>query len=78
MSVTPDVSHVEMWPYVASAAVGSEIHALTAVRMLLSSIASAPRGLLKARAMPINASLIMPQLWAAHAPCDPGKKVEAC
>ena len=39
MSVTPDVSHVEMWPYVASAAVSSESHAATASRMLLSSIA---------------------------------------
>jgi hypothetical protein len=36
MSVTPDVSHVEMWPYVASAAVASESHAATAVLMLLS------------------------------------------
>ena len=36
MSVTLPVSHVEMWPYVASAAVASEIHALTAVLMLLS------------------------------------------
>ena len=67
MSVTPDVSHVEIWPYVASAAAGFESQASTAVRMLLSSIASAPR-LLKARAMPINASLIVPQLRAAHAP----------
>jgi len=31
MSVTPDVSHVEMWPCVASAAAGFESHALTAV-----------------------------------------------
>ena len=31
MSVTPDVSHVEMWPYVASAAVASESHAATAI-----------------------------------------------
>ena len=30
MSVTPDVSHVEMWPYVASADVASESHAATA------------------------------------------------
>ena len=37
MSVTPPVAHVEMWPYVASAAVGSESHAATAVRMLVSS-----------------------------------------
>ena len=36
MSVTPDVSHVEMGPYVASAAVASEAHATTAVLMLLS------------------------------------------
>ena len=36
MSVTPDVSHVEMWPYVASAAVASASHAATAVLMLLS------------------------------------------
>ena len=37
MSVTPDVSHVEMWPYVASAAVASASHAVTAVRMVVSS-----------------------------------------
>ena len=30
MSVTSPVSHVEMWPYVASAAVASESHAATA------------------------------------------------
>ena len=30
MSVTPLVCHVEMWPYVASAAVASESHAATA------------------------------------------------
>ena len=38
MSFTPDVSHVEMWPYVASAAVASASHALTAVRIVVSSI----------------------------------------
>ena len=38
MSVTPPVSHVEMWPYVASAAVASESHEATAVRILESSI----------------------------------------
>ena len=37
MSVTLPVSHVEMWPYVASAAVTFESHAATAVRMLVSS-----------------------------------------
>tara|TARA_B100000683_G_scaffold136313_1_gene133069 strand:- start:43 stop:312 length:270 start_codon:yes stop_codon:yes gene_type:complete len=37
MSVTPPVSHVEMWPYVASAAVASASHAVTAVRMVVSS-----------------------------------------
>ena len=31
MSVTPEVSHVEMWPYVASAAVGFASHASRAV-----------------------------------------------
>merc|ERR1739841_226659 len=36
MSVTSDVSHVEMWPYVASAAVASASHAVTAVRILSS------------------------------------------
>ena len=36
MSVTPDVSHVEMWPYVASAAARSSIQARTAVRILSS------------------------------------------
>ena len=39
MSVTPQVFHVEMWPYVASAAALSESHALTAVLMLLSVMA---------------------------------------
>ena len=38
ISVTSDVSHVEMWPYVASAAVASAIHAATASLMLLSSM----------------------------------------
>jgi len=37
MSVTPDVSHVEMWPYVASAAVASESHWVTAVLIVVSS-----------------------------------------
>ena len=36
MSVTPPVSHVEMWPYAASAAVAFESHAATAVLMVLS------------------------------------------
>ena len=39
MFVTPDVSQVEMWPYVASAAVGSASHASTAVWMLSLSSA---------------------------------------
>ena len=39
MSVTPPVSHVEMWPYAASAAALSESQASTAVLMLLSSSA---------------------------------------
>ena len=39
MFVTPDVSHVEMWPYVASAVAASEGYAATAVLMLLSSMA---------------------------------------
>ena len=39
MLVTPDVSHVEMWPYVNSAAALSASHALTAVLMLLLSMA---------------------------------------
>ena len=37
MYVTPPVSHVEMWPYVASAAVASSNHAATAVLIVLSS-----------------------------------------
>ena len=36
MSVTPPVSHVEMWPYVASAAAGFASHASRAVKMVLS------------------------------------------
>jgi len=39
MSVTPDVSHVEMWPYAASAAALSESHASTAVLIVVSSSA---------------------------------------
>ena len=39
MSVTPDVFHEEMWPYAASAAVGFESHASTAVLMLSLSSA---------------------------------------
>ena len=39
MLVTPDVSHVEMWPYAASAAALSESHAATAVLMLSLSSA---------------------------------------
>ena len=38
MSVTPEVAHVEMWPYVASAADWSANQAATAVLMLSSSI----------------------------------------
>ena len=38
MDVTSDVSHVEMWPYVASADALSESHAETAVLMVLSSM----------------------------------------
>ena len=41
MSVTPPVSHVEMWPYSASAAARSWNHALTATRMVSSSRACA-------------------------------------
>ena len=37
MSVTPDVSQVEMWPYVASAVAASESHAATAVLIVVSS-----------------------------------------
>ena len=40
MSVTPPVSHVEMWPYVASADALFESHAATAVRMVVSSAIS--------------------------------------
>ncbi len=52
MSVTPPVSHVEMWPYVVSAAVGSASHAVTAVRIVLSSMTELRRrtGLGSARA----------------------------
>ncbi len=38
MSVTLPVSHVEMWPYVASAAALFESHAATAGLMVLSDI----------------------------------------
>ena len=36
MSVTSPVSHVEMWPYVASAATWSESHKRTASRIVMS------------------------------------------
>ena len=39
MFVTPDVSHVEMWPYAASAAALFESQASTAVLMLSLSSA---------------------------------------
>ena len=42
MSVTPPVAHFEMWPYVASAALASESHAATAVRILLLVITQTP------------------------------------
>ena len=45
MSVTPPVSHVEMWPYAASAAALSESQAATAVLLVVSS-----------SAMPVTAS----------------------
>ena len=38
MSVTPDTSQVEMWPYVASAPVASASHASRAVLMLSLSM----------------------------------------
>ena len=45
MSVTPPVSHVEMWPYAASAAALSESQRATAVLMLsLSSALPATAG----------------------------------
>ena len=40
MSVTPDVSHVEMWPYVRMAAARSENQRATAVLIVLSSATS--------------------------------------
>ena len=40
MSVTPDVSHVEMWPYVDLAAVGSANQSRTAFPIVLSVMAS--------------------------------------
>jgi hypothetical protein len=42
MSVTPSVSHVEIWPYAASAAALSESHASTAVLMLSLSSGMLP------------------------------------
>ena len=41
MSVTPPVSHVEIWPYVASAAVAFESHATTAVLIVVSPMTPA-------------------------------------
>ena len=38
MSVTPDVSHVEMWPYIASATAASSNHEVTAVLIIVSSM----------------------------------------
>ena len=42
MSVTPPVPHIEMWPYVASAAALSESQSLTAFRILMSVITQTP------------------------------------
>ena len=39
MSVTPSVSHLEMWPYIASAVALSESHLSRAVLIVASSIA---------------------------------------
>ena len=62
MSVTLPVFHVEMWPYVASAAVASESHAATAILMLPvgHDITIAQLGMLKdaarrRHAPPVNA-----------------------
>ena len=42
MFVNPDVSHIEMWPYVDSALVGFENQARTAFPIVLSSITQTP------------------------------------
>ena len=42
MSVTPDVAHLEMWPYVASALDGLSNQAVTAAPMLVSSMTHPP------------------------------------
>ena len=59
MFVTPDVSHVEMWPYVASAAALSESHSLRAALMLLSSSAMPARASNRLAAHRSAASLII-------------------
>ena len=69
MSVTPEVSHVEMWPYVASAAVSSLNHAVTAVRMLLSDIRHCFHAARRRRARGAVERLVEVRV-VAHAPAE--------
>ena len=63
MSVTPEVSHVEMWPYVASAAVASESHAATAVLIFQLTMTLPVRGTSQS---PVLASHFTPQCVDSH------------
>ena len=72
MFFTPDVSHVEMWPYVASAAALSESHAETAVLMVLSSgakPATACNKLTTQRSAAAPIIVACCSLWAASLGC---------
>ena len=63
MSVTPPVSHVEMCPYVASAAVASESHAMTAGFIFQSTMTFPVRDTSQS---PVFVSHITPQYVDSH------------
>jgi len=65
MSVPHPVSHVEMWPYVASAAARSASHAATAVLIVLSS---ATRGITVGAGVAVGAGVIVGAGEGAQAP----------
>ena len=72
MSVTPDVSHVEIWPYAASAAALSESQRATAVLMLsLSSALPATAGTKLATHRSAAGLIIVAQGQPYHAAAAP-------
>ena len=67
MFVTTDVFHVEMWPYVASAAARSENQRATAVLMVLSS---ATRGVTVGAGVAVGAGdVVGADVGAQASPC---------